>query len=89
MYDIISKKFLILQKIEANMAVYMCKECQNAFLAKKKAKYCSASCRCKAYYRDNTEKCKNLTANWERANPGKVKLRKNRYFARKRRESEK
>jgi len=71
------------------MAVYICKECQNAFIAKRKAKHCSPTCRNKAYYQNNTEKCKNLTAAWERANPGKVKARKNRYFVRKLREKEK
>ena len=71
------------------MAVYICKECQQAFLAKKKANCCSPKCRNKAYYRNNTQKCKNLTMVWEKANPEKVKARKNRYFGRKRREMEK
>lgn len=67
------------------MAVYMCKECQNAFLAKRKTEYCSAACRSKAYYRNNPDKCKNLTKQWEKNNPDKVKQRKKRYINRKRR----
>jgi hypothetical protein len=71
------------------MSVYMCKECQNAFLAKRKAEYCSASCRSKAYYRKNPDKCKKLTKAWEKKHPDKVKQRKNRHLTKKIREREK
>jgi len=67
----------------ATMAVYLCNECKNAFISKKKAEYCSAACRSKAYYRNNTDKCKYLTKLWEQANPDKVKQRKKRYAIKK------
>jgi len=58
---------------------HTCKECGKPFTARTSAIYCSPACRSKVYYRNNREKCIQLTKNWEARNPDKVKDRKKRY----------
>ena len=61
------------------MPVNVCKECDTAFISRRVADFCSQACRSKAYYRKNTEKCKNLTKSWEAKNPERVQKRKVAY----------
>lgn len=69
------------------MTVCICKECGESFLSKKKSKYCSSKCRSRAYYRDNPEKCKYLTREWEKNNPERTRARKTAYYNRKNKKS--
>lgn len=58
---------------------FKCKECGEMFQSYRQSNYCSASCRSKVYYKLNREKCIQLTKDWEKRNPDKVKARKKAY----------